>query len=148
MKKELAAEPINILLVDDDPADVELTVAGLKDTKLWLHIDTVHDGAQAIAFLSREGAYAEAPKPDLILLDLNMPKMNGRQVLAKIKEDPDNKRIPVVILTTSSADKDILDTYELGANCYVTKPVDLDQFTAVVTAIEQFWFTIVKLPDR
>jgi chemotaxis family two-component system response regulator Rcp1 len=144
----MKVEPINVLLVDDDRDDMELTIEALKDSKLFLHIDSLYDGEQALAFLKQQGKYADAPRPDLILLDLNLPRVSGRQVLEKIKADPDHKRIPVVILTTSSADRDVLETYNLGANCFVTKPVDLDQFVTVVGALKDFWFTIVKLPDR
>ena len=139
---------LNILLVEDDPADVELTSEALKDSKLWIKLRTVEDGEEAMAFLRRKGKYQDAPEPDLVLLDLNLPKKDGREVLKEIKEDPDLKHIPVVILTTSSSEKDIVRTYHLGANCYITKPVGLDQFISVVSAIDNFWFTVVKLPGR
>lgn len=139
---------LEILLVEDDPGDVELTRESLSDSKLYMNLHVVEDGVEAMAFLRREGSYYEAPRPDLILLDLNLPRKDGRQVLAEVKADDSLKIIPVVILTTSSAEEDILRTYNLGANCYITKPVGLTQFTKVVEAIEGFWFTVVKLPTR
>jgi chemotaxis family two-component system response regulator Rcp1 len=139
--------PVDLLLVEDNPGDVRLTKVALKDAKLKINMHVVGDGMEAMAFLRRQGKYASSPRPDLIMLDLNLPKKDGRQVLAEIKEDPDLKRIPVVIVTTSKAEEDILKTYNLHANCYVTKPLDLDQFIAVVQSIEQFWLTIVKLPN-
>jgi chemotaxis family two-component system response regulator Rcp1 len=139
--------PVDLLLVEDNPGDVRLTKVALKDAKLKINMHVVGDGMEAMAFLHRQGKYASSPRPDLIMLDLNLPKKDGRQVLAEIKEDPDLKRIPVVIVTTSKAEEDILKTYNLHANCYVTKPLDLDQFIAVVQSIEQFWLTIVKLPN-
>jgi CheY-like chemotaxis protein len=140
--------PVEILLVEDNPGDVGLTRETLKDSKLLNHISVVDDGVKAMAFLRLEGKYAKATRPDLILLDLNLPRKDGRQVLAEIKTNEQLRRIPVVVLTTSSAEQDILQTYNLHANCFITKPVDLDQFTAVVKAIEEFWFTIVKLPPE
>jgi len=137
---------IEILLVEDNPGDVRLTVEALKEAKVRNTLHVVHDGVEALAFLRHEGEHAEAPCPDLILLDLNLPKMDGREVLARIKGDPDLRRIPVVILTVSQAEEDILRTYDLHANCYITKPVDLEQFLKVVRSIEDFWLTIVKLP--
>lgn len=139
-------DAVRILLVDDDPGDVELTMEVLKESKLKLTIDTVSDGEQALKYLRGEGRYAGKPRPDLLLLDLNMPKVDGREVLRQVKGDPDLKTIPVVVLTTSDADQDVLHTYDLGANCFVTKPVGLDQFAKVVKSIEDFWFMIVKLP--
>ena len=139
---------VEILLVEDNPGDVRLTRETLKDSKLLNHISAVNDGVEAMAFLRREGQYVKATRPDLILLDLNLPKKNGREVLAEIKMDKQLRRIPVVVLTTSSAEQDILKTYDLHANCYITKPVNLDQFSAVVKAIEEFWFTIVRLPPK
>jgi len=139
-------EPIEILLVEDSPDDADLTMDALRDVRVRNRITHVEDGLQAMAFLRREGKYADAPRPDLILLDLNLPKMSGREVLAAVKQDPDLRRIPVVIMTSSDDEKDILAAYNLYVNCYVTKPVDLDQFIGVVKSIEQFWFTIVKLP--
>ena len=143
-----ACRPIEILMVEDNPGDVRLTVEALKEAKVRNNLHTVEDGVEALAFLRREGLYAEVPRPDLVLLDLNLPKMNGREVLAEIKEDPDLRRIPVVILTISQAEQDIVKSYNLHANCYITKPVDLDQFLEVVKSIENFWLTIVKLPPR
>jgi CheY-like chemotaxis protein len=139
--------PIEILLVEDNPGDVRLTVEALKEAKVRNTLHVVQDGVEALAFLRHEGEHAEAPQPDLILLDLNLPKMDGREVLARIKGDPQLRRIPVVILTVSQAEEDILRTYDLHANCYITKPVDLDQFLKVVRSIEDFWLTIVKLPS-
>lgn len=138
--------PIEILLVEDNPGDVRLILETLKENKLRNSLDVVEDGVEALVFLGREGKYADAPRPDLILLDLNLPKKDGREVLAEIKADENLRRIPVVILTTSKAEEDILKAYDLNANCYVTKPVDLDQFIKVVKSIEEFWLTIVKLP--
>jgi len=146
MNAAVFGRPVEILLVEDNPGDVRLTRESLKDSKLLNHISVVGDGEEAMAFLRREGKYVEATRPDLILLDLNLPKKDGREVLAEIKTDEQLRRIPVVILTTSSAEQDILKTYDLHANCYITKPVNLDQFSAVVRGIEEFWFTIVKLP--
>ena len=140
--------PVEILLVEDNPGDVDLTRETLLDSKLLNHMNVVGNGVEAMAYLRRQGKYAEATRPDLILLDLNLPKKDGREVLAEIKTDEQLRRIPVVVLTSSSAEKDILQTYDLHANCYITKPVNLDQFTAVVKAIEEFWFTIVKLPPE
>ena len=138
--------PVEILLVEDNPGDVRLTRETLKDSKLLNHMSVVGDGIEAMAYLRREGKYLEATRPDLILLDLNLPKKDGREVLAEIKNNEQLRRIPVVVLTTSSAEQDIVRTYDLHANCYITKPVNLDQFSAVVKAIEEFWFTIVRLP--
>jgi two-component system, chemotaxis family, response regulator Rcp1 len=141
----LAAVPIEILLVEDNPGDVRLTQEALRDAKVRNNLNVVSDGVEAVAFLMRDGAYRNAPHPDLILLDLNLPRKDGREVLEIIKEDEVLKQIPVVILTTSQAERDILDTYRLRANAYVTKPVDLEQFMNVVKSIEQFWLEIVKL---
>jgi chemotaxis family two-component system response regulator Rcp1 len=139
--------PIDILLVEDNPGDVRLTIEALKEDKLQNNLHVVKDGVEAIAFLRQEGEYAGVPSPDLILLDLNLPRKDGREVLKEIKADGRLKRIPVVILTTSQAEEDVLKTYELHANCYITKPVNLDQFIRVVRSIEEFWLTIVKLPS-
>ena len=139
-------ETVKILLVEDSPGDVRLTMEAFKDGKIYNHLDVVMDGEEALAFLRREGKYADESLPNLILLDLNLPKKDGREVLMEIKNDEELKRIPVVILTTSAAEKDILKTYDLHANCYITKPVDFDQFITVVKSIEDFWLTIVKLP--
>ena len=138
--------PVEILLVEDNPGDVDLTRETLQDSKLLNHMNVVGNGVEAMAYLRRQGKYAEATRPDLVLLDLNLPKKNGREVLAEVKADDQLRRIPVVVLTTSCAEQDILQTYDLHANCYITKPVNLDQFSAVVRAIEEFWFTTVKLP--
>lgn len=139
---------IQVLLVEDNPGDVRLTKEALKEGKMLNRVTVVGDGVEALSFLRRQGKYADAGQPDLILLDLNLPKKDGRQVLAEIKADPGLKRIPVVVLTTSSAEEDILKTYDLHANCYVTKPVDLEQFMHVVKSIEDFWVTVVKLPSE
>jgi len=138
--------PIEILLVEDNPGDVRLTIEGLKEGKVRNNLNVARDGVEALAFLRREGEYAEAVRPDLILLDLNLPRKDGREVLTEIKSDPGLKTIPVVVLTTSRAEQDILHSYELQANCYITKPVDLDQFITVVQSIEDFWLTVVTLP--
>ena len=137
---------IEILLVEDSPGDVRLTQEALADAKIRNRISVVNDGLEALAFLQQEGQYEGAPRPDLILLDLNMPRMDGRELLAAIKLKDGLKTIPVVVLTTSDADADILKSYELQASCYITKPVDLEQFITVVAGIEEFWFSIVKLP--
>jgi two-component system, chemotaxis family, response regulator Rcp1 len=139
-------EVVDILLVEDNAGDVRLTREAFKEAKLRNQLHVVSDGVEAMEFLRHKGAYAKAVRPHIVLLDLNMPRMNGREVLAAIKNDPDLRRIPVVILTTSEAETDIAKAYDLHANCYITKPVDLDQFLKVVQAIEDFWVTIVKLP--
>jgi CheY-like chemotaxis protein len=139
-------QPIEILLVEDNPGDVRLTLEVLKDARVRNHMSMVKDGVAAMAFLRREGEYADAPHPDLILLDLNLPKKDGREVLAEIKTDPILRRIPVVVLTVSKDEEDILKSYDLYANCYITKPINLEQFITVVRSIEDFWLTIVKLP--
>jgi CheY-like chemotaxis protein len=148
MSATASGRPVEILLVEDNPGDVGLTRETLKDSKLLNHMTVVGDGVEAMALLRREGKYADTIRPDLILLDLNLPKKDGREVLKEIKTDEQLRRIPVVVLTTSSAEQDILKTYDLHANCYITKPLNLDQFSAVVKAIEEFWFTIVKLPPQ
>lgn len=139
---------IEMLLVEDSDSDIRLTLEALKDSKIRNHISVVKDGVEAMAFLRHGGSYASVPRPNLILLDLNMPRKNGREVLKEIKNDPLLKRIPVVILTSSKAEEEVLRTYDLQANCYVSKPVDLEQFFKVVKAIEMFWFTIVELPKK
>ncbi|MEQ8169473.1 MAG: response regulator [Candidatus Eremiobacterota bacterium] len=139
---------INILLVEDDEGDAELTREALEDSKLAINLHIVRDGVEAINYLYRKEPYIDAPLPDLILLDLNMPKKSGREVLAEIKQDETLKDIPVIILTTSQVGEDILRSYNLGANCYITKPVDFAQFVNVIKNVEDFWFTIVKLPSR
>jgi chemotaxis family two-component system response regulator Rcp1 len=140
--------PVEILLVEDNPGDVRLTIEALRDAKVHNHLNVVGDGVAALAFLRREAPYRDAPRPDLILLDLNLPRKDGREVLAEIKADPDLRVLPVVVLTTSQAEQDIVQSYGLHANCYVSKPVDLDQFIRVVRSIEDFWLTVVKLPPR
>jgi CheY-like chemotaxis protein len=137
---------VEILLVEDNPGDVRLTTEVLKDAKLCNNIHVVADGVEAIDFLRRTGTYSAAVRPDLILLDLNLPRKDGREVLEDIKGDENLKHIPVVVLTTSDAEQDILKSYALHANCYITKPVDLEQFAKVVSSIEEFWFSIVRLP--
>lgn len=137
---------VEILLVEDNPGDIRLTTEILKDAKLYNNINVVRDGVEALDFLYRRGDFADAVRPDLILLDLNLPRKDGREVLEEIKSDPALKNIPVVVLTTSSAEQDILKSYALHANCYITKPVDLEQFSRIVASIEQFWFSIVTLP--
>jgi len=140
--------PIDILLVEDNPGDVRLTREALKEGKVNNRMSVATDGAEAMRFLRREGEYADAPRPDLILLDLNLPKKDGREVLAEIKEDPDLRRIPVVVLTTSRDERDVLGAYNSYANCYITKPLDLDQFISVVRSVEDFWLEVVKLPPN
>jgi two-component system, chemotaxis family, response regulator Rcp1 len=147
MKTSNGGRPIEILLVEDNPGDVRLTVEALKDGKVSNRLHVAMDGVEALAFLRQEGPHAGAPRPDVILLDLNLPKKDGREVLAEIKADDHLRRIPVVVLTTSSSEQDILRTYDLHANCYITKPVDLDQFMDVVRSIENFWLSVVKLPN-
>lgn len=143
-----AAKSIEILLVEDNPGDVRLTEEGLKDGKARYRLTVVPDGVEALAYLRKEGKYGAATRPDLILLDLNLPKKDGREVLGEIKVDEELKTIPVVILTTSRAEQDIRKSYGLHANCYVTKPVDLDRFMTVVRSIEDFWLTVVTLPPK
>jgi two-component system, chemotaxis family, response regulator Rcp1 len=140
------AAPIEVLLVEDSPGDVRLTQEAFKDAKVHINLHVASDGAKAIIFLRREGEHSNAPRPDLILLDLNLPKKDGREVLAEIKGDPGLKSIPVVILTTSSSEADILRSYQLHANCYITKPVGLEGFLTVVKSIDNFWLSVVKLP--
>jgi chemotaxis family two-component system response regulator Rcp1 len=140
------AEPVEVLLVEDSPGDVRLTREAFKDAKVHINLHVAADGMQAMAFLNREGEHAQAPRPDMILLDLNLPKKDGREVLAEIKESPALKTIPVVILTTSASEADILRSYRLHANCYIAKPVDLDGFLKVVKSIDSFWLSVVKLP--
>ena len=139
---------IQVLLVEDNPGDVRLTKEALKEGKLLNQLTVVGDGVEALSFLRKQGIYADAPQPELILLDLNLPKKDGREVLAEIKADPNLRRIPVVVLTTSSSEEDILKIYDLHANCYITKPVDLEQFMGVVKSIEDFWVSVVKLPSH
>ncbi len=138
--------PIEILLVEDNPGDVRLTLEAFREAKIGNRIHTVSDGIQALDFLNQDAKYSNVPSPDLILLDLNLPKKDGREVLASIKANPKIKHIPVVVLTTSKSEEDIIKSYALQANCYITKPVDLDQFLDVVKLIGDFWLTVVKLP--
>ena len=140
--------PIEILMVEDNPGDVRLTREALKGGKVLNEIHVVTDGVAALNFLRRKAPYEDKPRPDLVLLDLNLPKKDGREVLSEMKSDPDLKVIPVVILTTSQAEEDVIRAYNLNCNCYVTKPVDFEQFTRIVQAIEQFWLTIVTLPPH
>lgn len=144
----MTLQPIDILLVEDNPGDVRLTQEALKEGRVANSLAVVEDGVEALAYLRNQGDYRDATRPDLILLDLNLPRKDGREVLAEIKADAELRRIPVVILTTSTAEQDILKTYDLHANCYITKPVDLDQFIHVVQTIESFWLTVVKLPPN
>ena len=148
MKVGEKSKPIEILLVEDSAGDVRLVKEALKENKFLNNLYVARDGVEAMKFLHQEGKYADAVRPDLILLDLNLPKKDGREVLAEVKGDEDLKRIPVVIMTVSEAEEDILKTYNLHANCYITKPIDLGQFIKVVRSIESFWLTIVKLPPR
>ena len=139
---------IEILLVEDNPGDVTLTTEALEDSKIVNNLHVAEDGEEAIEFLRQQGQFANSPRPDLILLDLNLPKKDGREVLQEIKADDSLKSVPVVVLSMSSAEEDILKSYNLHANCYINKPVDLHEFAKVVSSIEDFWFTIVKLPAR
>jgi two-component system, chemotaxis family, response regulator Rcp1 len=138
--------PIEILLVEDSPSDTDLTVEALKDFKVRNHVSIVEDGVLALQFLRRQGRFAQAPRPDMIMLDLNLPRKDGREVLAEIKSDDNLKTIPIVVLTTSRAEQDILRAYQLNANCYINKPVDFNQFLEVVRSIEAFWLFVVTLP--
>ena len=140
--------PIQILLVEDSPSDAEFTIEALKEAKVRNHLSLVEDGVQAMEFLRRQGKYAQAPRPDLIMLDLNLPRKDGREVLAELKADANLKMIPVVVLTTSRAEEDVLRAYQLHANCYITKPVDFQQFLSVVRSIESFWLYVVTLPPQ
>ena len=144
----MQADTANMLLVEDNPGDVRLIVETLAENKLYNTLNVVSDGVEALAYLRREGSYADAMRPDLILLDLNLPRMDGHEVLAAIKDDEALKRIPVVVLTTSDQDRDVIKSYDHHANCFITKPVDFDQFVQVVHSIENFWFSIVKLPEN
>lgn len=142
----LSGKPVEILLVEDNPADVRLTIEALKDAKVFNQLNVVSNGADALTYLRRQGPYTESTRPDLILLDLNLPKMGGLEVLDDIKNDPELRQIPVVVVTTSQAEQDIIKSYNSHANCYICKPVDLDQFITVIQSIQNFWLTIVKLP--
>ena len=146
MTAQRIGTPIEILLVEDNPGDVRLTKEALKENKVSNNLHVVSDGVEAMKFLHRADDYTDSPRPDLILLDLNLPKKDGREVLSEIKQDENLRRIPIVVLTTSQAEEDIAKAYDLYANCYVTKPVDLEKFITVVKSIEDFWVTIVKLP--
>jgi len=141
-------KPINILIVEDNPGDARLIKEVLNEGKILNDLHIVKDGVEAMEFLHKRGEYAKAPRPDLIILDLNLPKKDGREVLAEVKSDQHLKSIPIVIMTTSNAEEDILKSYNLHANCYITKPIDLNQFIKVVKSIEEFWFSIVKLPPK
>lgn len=142
----MKSRPIEILLVDDNPADVDLTLEALQEAKLRNHVRVAQDGVVAMEMLRREGPHAGTPLPDLVLLDLNMPRKDGREVLKEVKEDPALKRIPIVVLTTSEAEKDVLDAYEQRANAYIVKPVNFDQFFRSIQSLEDFWLTVVRLP--
>ncbi|MBD2385533.1 response regulator [Cylindrospermum sp. FACHB-282] len=143
-----AIMPIEVLLVEDNPGDAELIRIALEESKTSIHLNVVEDGVEAMAFLRKQEKYAKVVHPDIVLLDLNLPKKDGREVLAEMKVDAKLRRIPVVVLTTSQAEEDILKAYNLAANCYITKPVDFDQFVKIVQSIENFWFAIVKLPPE
>ena len=146
MSSAPTGRPIEILLVEDNPGDVRLTIEGLNEGKVRNNLHVANDGVEAMAFLRHEGKYSTAVRPDLILLDLNLPRKDGREVLQDLKSDPKLRTIPVVVLTTSRSEQDVLRSYELQANCYITKPVDLEQFITVVKSIEDFWLTVVTLP--
>ena len=148
MSNHRLVKPIEILLVEDNPGDADLAREALEGSKFNNILNVVDDGEKAMEYLRRDGLYAEVSRPDLILLDLNIPKKDGRQVLAEIKEDDNLKRIPVVILTTSRAEEDVIKSYNLHCNCYITKPIDLNQFLSVVRSIEDFWLSIVVLPPN
>ena len=144
----MSVRVIEILLVEDNPGDVRLIIEAFKEGKILCNLSVVGDGVEALQYLNREEKYENSPRPDIIMLDLNLPRKDGRQVLEEIKSDERFKRIPVMVLTTSSAEEDILRSYNLHANCYITKPVDLDQFMSLVKSIENFWLTIVRLPPE
>lgn len=146
MHGRVSMTAIDILMVEDNPGDARLTEEALKESKVYNNLHHVRDGVEAMEFLLKEGRYSDAPTPDIILLDLNLPRKDGRQVLAELKAIPRLKNIPVVVLTTSEAEQDIVKSYELHANCYITKPVDLDKFVEIIHGIENFWLSIVKLP--
>lgn len=148
MVNQEASRPIEILLVEDNSADVRLTKEALKENKIWVNLHVAGNGVEAMAFLRRQDGFTLAPRPDLILLDLNLPKKSGREVLSEIKVDDGLKRIPVIVLTVSAAEEDVLKAYNLNANCYIIKPIDIDKFMKVVRTIEDFWLTIVKLPPH
>jgi two-component system, chemotaxis family, response regulator Rcp1 len=144
----MKATPIEILLVEDNPGDVRLTREALRDARIINNVTVARDGVEALAIVRKEGEHARAPAPDLILLDLNLPRVSGLEVLRQLKSSDIVKRIPIVVLTSSKAEADIVKTYDLHANCFITKPIDLEQFVDVVRSIEDFWFTVVKLPPR
>jgi CheY-like chemotaxis protein len=146
--EHISVRPIEILLIEDNPGDARLTQEALREARVSNRLSHVHDGVEAMAFVRGEPPFADAPRPDLILLDLNLPRKDGREVLAELKDDPVLRLIPVVVLTTSEAEQDVLRTYELHGNCYITKPVDLEKFLHIVRAVESFWLAIVKLPGR
>ncbi len=148
VRRASEGKPIDILLVEDNPGDVRLTKEALRDAKVLNEIYVARDGVEAMDFLNRQGNFKQVPIPDLILLDLNLPKKDGREVLAEVKSDPKLKRIPIVVLTTSKADEDIVRSYSLHANAYITKPVDLNRFAEIIHALEEFWFTVVRLPPK
>jgi two-component system, chemotaxis family, response regulator Rcp1 len=141
-------KPVSILIVEDNSGDARLILEVLKDGKILNELHLVKNGIEAMKFLYNSGEYSTSPRPDLIILDLNIPLKDGREVLCEIKSDPNLKKIPVIVMTTSQAEEDILKSYDLHANCYITKPIDLDQFIKVIKSIEEFWFTIVKLPPK
>jgi chemotaxis family two-component system response regulator Rcp1 len=148
MTYPLRERPIEILLVEDSPSDAQLAIEAMQTAKIANHLSRVEDGVEAMQFLRRQGPYRDAPRPDLILLDLNLPRKDGREVLEELKADPYLQQIPVVVLTTSRAEQDVLRSYALHANCYITKPVDFDQFMEVVKSIEHFWLAVVTLPKE
>ena len=148
MSSKERSVPMEILLVEDNPGDVRLTREALRSGKVPSNLRTVGDGLEAMAYLRRQGEYGDAPQPDLILLDLNLPRKAGSEVLAEIKQDPELRRIPVVVLTTSAADPDVIRSYDLYANCYITKPPDFGRLVAVIRAIEDFWLSVAKLPPK
>ncbi len=148
MNNEMMVRPAEVLLVEDNPGDVRLTKEALNEGKVLINLSAVKDGIEAMKFLRKKGKYSKAHRPDIIFLDLNLPKKHGREVLAEVKSDKDLRRIPVVILTMSKDDEDVLNSYDLHANCYITKPIDLDRFMEVVQSIENFWLTVVKLPTN
>lgn len=148
MSLRSVSDAFDILLVEDNPGDARLAQEALKEGQMSSRLQVVVDGVEAMSFLRREGGYANAPRPNLVLLDLNLPRKDGRQVLAEMKADPELRRIPVVVLTTSQAEQDILRSYDLHANCYITKPVDLDRFISVVRSIEEYWCSVATLPPR
>ncbi len=148
MSLRTVSDAFDILLVEDNPGDARLAQEALKEGQMASRLKVVVDGVEAMSFLRREGVYVGAPRPNLVLLDLNLPRKDGRQVLAEMKADPELRRIPVVVLTTSQAEQDIMRSYDLHANCYITKPVDLDRFITVVRSIEEYWCSVVTLPPR